>query len=189
MATATSRPCEPGMSEPLPSAASSPSPDAIARSDAGRYQFRPMRLADARTAGRWRYPPDYAMYDLDPVVLVMTALLRAPLRGLGFHALSVSLPDDAMIGVFSLIQRGQDIELGVGMRPDLMGHGLGLGMMLASMDYARALLHPATFSLTVATFNTRAITVYERAGFQRGPITRVHMHGRAYDSMRMSRPA
>jgi [ribosomal protein S18]-alanine N-acetyltransferase len=176
------------MSEPLPGGAAS-SPDTISSPDIARYQFRPMRLADARTAGSWRYPPDYAMYDLDPVVLVMTALLRAPLRWLGFYALSVGLPDDPMISVFSLIQRGQDVELGVGMRPDLMGHGLGLGMMLAGMDYARALLHPTTFSLTVATFNSRAITVYERADFQPGLITRIRMHGGAYDSMRMSRPA
>lgn len=172
------------MSELQPCSAS-----AAPGASAARYLFRPLRLADARAAGRWRYPPDYAMYDLDPAVLVFTALMRAPLRALGFHALAVDLPGDPLISVFSLIQRGGDVELGVGMRPDLMGHGLGLGMMLAGMDYARALIHPATFSLTVATFNTRAVTVYERAGFQRGALTRIRMRGQPYDSMRMSRPA
>lgn len=158
------------------------------QASAARFQFRPMRLGDARAAGRWRYPPNDAIYDLDPAVLVFTALMRVPLRALGFHALVVDLPDDPLISVFSLIQRGGDVELGVGMRPDLMGHGLGLGLMLAGMDLARAQLRPTTFSLTVAIFNRRAITVYERAGFAPGQTTRVRMRGQWHDSMRMSRP-
>ncbi|HEX9036668.1 MAG TPA: GNAT family N-acetyltransferase [Ktedonobacterales bacterium] len=154
-----------------------------------RFQFRPMRLEDAREAGRWRYPSEYAIYDLDPLALTLTALLRAPLRAFGFHALAVGMPGDPMISVFSFIKRGVDVEIGVGMRPDLMGRGLGLGLMLSGMDYARARLHPATFSLTVATFNRRAITVYERAGFVPGAITRVRLNGQFYDSMAMSRAA
>lgn len=173
------------MSEPPAANATSlpPNPHAM------RFVFRPMRLRDALAAGRWRYPPDYAVYNLEPGVLVFTALARVPLRALGFHALVVDLPGDPLISVFSLIQRGRDVELGVGMRPDRMGHGLGLGLMLAGMDYARARLRPTTFSLTVATFNARAITVYQRAGFAPGPITRVRMHGQWRDSLRMSRPA
>ncbi len=154
-----------------------------------QFQFRPMRLRDALAASRWRYPEEYAIYDLSLVALVFYALMRAPLQALGVYPLAVAIPGDPFIGVFSLIKRGKDVEIGVGMRPDLMGQGLGLALMSQGMDYARKRLHPATFSLDVATFNRRAITVYERAGFQPGPIKPFFAHGKRYESMKMTRPA
>lgn len=154
-----------------------------------RFTFRPMRLRDALAASRWRYPEEYAIYDLDLAELLFYALFRAPLRALGVYPLAVALPGDSFISVFSLIRRGGDVELGVGMRPDLMGHGLGLDLMLQGMDYARKRLHPATFSLEVATFNRRAIAVYERAGFQPGSIKPFTAHGKRYESLKMTRSA
>ena len=154
-----------------------------------RFQFRPMGLRDALAASRWRYPGEYAIYDLGLAPLLFYALLRAPLRALGVHPLVAALPEDPLVSVFSLIQRGDDVELGVGMRPDLMGHGLGLPLILRGMDYARQRLRPRTFSLTVATFNQRAITVYERAGFEHGATRPFYAAGKRYDSLRMTRPA
>lgn len=154
-----------------------------------RFQFRPLRLRDALAASHWRYPPEYAIYDLGAPELVFSALFRAPLRLAGVYGLAVAAPADPFVSVFSLIYRGADVELGVGMRPDLMGHGLGLDLMSQGMDYARHLLHPETFSLDVATFNVRAITVYERAGFLHGPTRPFIAHGKRYTSMRMTRPA
>lgn len=154
-----------------------------------RFQFRPLRLRDALAASHWRYPAEYAIYDLDLAELVFSALFRAPLRALGVYELAVAIPGDPFISVFSLARRGGDVEIGIGMRPDLMGHGLGLELMRQGMDYARKRLRPATFSLDVATFNRRAIAVYERAGFQPGPIKPFTAHGKRFDSMRMTRPA
>lgn len=153
------------------------------------FTFRPMRLRDALEASRWRYPDEYAIYDLDLAELLFYALFRAPLRALGVYPLAVGLPGDPFISVFSLIQRGGDVELGVGMRPDLMGHGLGLELMRQGMDYARKRLHPATFSLEVAMFNQRAIAVYERAGFQPGSRHPGAAQGQRFERMRMTRPA
>lgn len=154
-----------------------------------QYRFRPMRLRDAMIFSRWRYPAEYAIYDLDLAALVFYALLRAPIQRLGVYPLAVDAPGDACVSIFSLVKRGEDVEIGVGMRPDLMGHGMGLALMLQGMEYARKRLHPATFSLDVATFNHRAITVYERAGFQPGPIKPTFARGKRIDSMKMTRPA
>ena len=154
-----------------------------------RFLFRPMRVRDALAASRWRYPVEYALYDLSLTELLFFAIFRAPLRTLGVYPLSVATADDPFISVFSLIRRGDDVEIGVGMRPDLMGHGLGLELMLQGMDYARKLLHPATFSLDVATFNRRAIVVYERAGFQPGITKPFTAQGKRYENLKMTRPA
>jgi ribosomal-protein-alanine N-acetyltransferase len=151
--------------------------------------YRPMRTSDALAASRWRYPAEYAIYNLGLTPLLFSALFHSTLRVAGIHPLAVDAPNDRLISVFSLTQREGDVEIGVGMRPDLMGHGLGLPVMLQGMDYARQRLRVKTFSLDVATFNKRAITVYERAGFQPGPTHPFYAGGQRYESMRMTCPA
>lgn len=153
-------------------------------------RFRPMTIGDALAAHRWRYPGEYGIYDLGLTPLLFSAIFRSTLRLAGVYSLAVDTSSERLISVFSLIQRGTDVELGVGMRPDLMGRGLGLDVMLQGMDYARQRLHDVeTFSLDVATFNKRAITVYSRAGFQPGHLHPFYFGRQRYESMRMSRPA
>ena len=57
------------------------------------------------------------------------------------------------------------------------------------MEFARERFAPERFTLAVATFNERAIKVYERAGFARD---RVYMHSTndgEWEFVEMSRPA
>ncbi|HEY7976274.1 MAG TPA: GNAT family protein, partial [Ktedonobacterales bacterium] len=70
------------------------------------------------------------------------------------------------IGIFTFIQRATAIEIGLAMRPDLTGRGLGLAFVEAGLDFARARYAPVRFTLDVATFNERARRVYARAGFR-----------------------
>lgn len=155
-----------------------------------RFQFRPLRLRDALAVHRWRYPGEYAMYNLALEPLLIATLLRGSLSdaaGVAYYA--VAHGRDPLIGVFSMQQREGDVEIGVGLRPDLNGHGLGLPYVLEGLELARARYAPQTFSLTVATFNQRAITVYVRAGFIPGPLKPFTFQGKRYDEMSMSRPA
>jgi [ribosomal protein S18]-alanine N-acetyltransferase len=157
---------------------------------ASRFRFRPLRLRDALAASRWRYPGQYAMYNLDLAPLLVAVALRGPLStlaGVSYYAVLTS--QDALAGVFSLTRRGSDVEIGVGLRPDLNGRGLGLPYLLDGLALGRERYHPQTFSLHVATFNSRAITVYERAGFRAGQVTPLLFQGKRYEEMRMSRRA
>jgi RimJ/RimL family protein N-acetyltransferase len=94
-----------------------------------------------------------------------------------YHA--VTDPDGVLVGYFcfgvdATVPAGRRLNLyaedaldvGLGMRPDLTGRGLGLDFVRAGLDFARKVYAPAAFRLTVATFNQRAISVYERAGFK-----------------------
>jgi ribosomal-protein-alanine N-acetyltransferase len=65
------------------------------------------------------------------------------------------------------------VDIGLGLRPDLTGRGLGLPFVLAGLEFARERFAPEGFRLTVAAFNERAILIYERAGF-RGIETFTH---------------
>ena len=58
------------------------------------------------------------------------------------------------------------LDVGLGMRPDLTGRGLGEEFVHAGLRFARETYSPPAFRLTVAAFNRRAIRVYERAGFE-----------------------
>lgn len=61
--------------------------------------------------------------------------------------------------------------------------------LLASLEFARSRFSPDSFTLCVATFNERAILVYERAGFTRDTVYRHNTNGGEYLFLSMAREA
>ena len=71
-----------------------------------------------------------------------------------------------------VIKPADDVaEIGLGLRPALTGRGLGAASLEAGLRFAADRFGARGFALAVAAFNRRAITVYERAGFQRSGAT------------------
>lgn len=155
------------------------------------YHFHPMRLRDALAVRRWRYAGEYAIYDLGLFTLLIAVLVDVTVgKQAGISFFGVTTDADGLMGIASYAHRGEDVEIGLGLRPDLTGRGLGPSFVRAITDLGRELYHPRTFSLTVATFNHRAITTYERAGFIASGATRpTTFHGKRYTELLMSRPA
>jgi ribosomal-protein-alanine N-acetyltransferase len=58
------------------------------------------------------------------------------------------------------------LDVGLGMRPDLTGRGLGAEFVLAVLRFSKDDYSPPTFRLTVAAFSLRAVRMYERVGFE-----------------------
>ena len=103
----------------------------------------------------WRYPPPYDFYDgnIDP-----------PLNPERYFAgLDV---EGELAGFYYFEEKPPDLDYGLGLRPDLVGQGLGLEFFLAGLAYAREHYRPRRVYLHVAEFNERAKRVYERAGFE-----------------------
>ena len=95
-----------------------------------------------------------------------------------------------LIGFFSSRPKEPGtIEIGLGLRPDHTGRGLGLAFVEAGLKEARARLEPDEFMLAVATFNRRAITVYERAGFRESRRYMHHTNGGDWEFVEMRRSA
>ena len=63
-------------------------------------------------------------------------------------------------------RKGDALEYGLGLRPDLTGQGVGLDFFRAGLEFAHERFEPERVILAVAAFNERARIVYERAGFR-----------------------
>lgn len=153
------------------------------------FHFTPMSRAGAEAILRWRYDPPYNTYNaleddsagFDAVAEMLDA--RSPhfamcvtgARGwesedpAGFFAFGSSCevgsePDAPREP--HLRRADGSITIGLGLRPDLTGRGLGAPFVEAGLALARERYHPTAFRLFVYAWNQRAITVYERAGFR-----------------------
>jgi [ribosomal protein S18]-alanine N-acetyltransferase len=130
-----------------------------------RLEIRQMLQVHAEEIATWRYEPPYSFYDSDADAGDLALLLDPETReGTYFAAFGA---DASLLGFFEFRPHGDDLVVGLGLRPDLTGRGLGLEFVGAGLAFARRRFEPSRFRLSVATFNERAIRVYERAGFVR----------------------
>ncbi len=144
-----------------------------------RFTFTPMTVEDAHTIQSWHYEEPYTIYNIGEGPDVLTEMLdrRSPyyavrneqnmLVGFYNYGTSAHVDGDMKPGLFV---GDHMVTIGLGLRPDITGHGLGLAFVNAGLDFARREFAPRRFRLYVFAWNKRAICVYERAGFQRiGP--------------------
>ena len=140
------------------------------------FTFAPMTEEDARAVQAWRYEEEYAVYNMepdDPEGVAEMLDRRSP-----YYAARDA--DGSLVGFFAfgasagihfpappaLYDEDGAIMVGLGLRPDLTGKGLGLAFVNAGLAFARQQFAPSAFRLFVMPFNERAVRVYERAGFQ-----------------------
>jgi [ribosomal protein S18]-alanine N-acetyltransferase len=152
-----------------------------------RYLFRPMTDGEAREISGWRYEQPYDFYDWTSDPDDLEELLD-PERRKGTY-FSVFDEEGALVGFFGIEAKDGSVDVGLGLRPDLTGAGRGLDFLLAGLNFARELHSPTRFTLAVATFNERAIRVYERAGFRRERVYMHHTNGGEFRFLAMVREA
>jgi [ribosomal protein S18]-alanine N-acetyltransferase len=160
------------------------------------YVFTPMNDEQARAVVDWCYQAPYDFYDMANDPEGLEELLGPPERRRGYYAV---LSGDELVGFFSYGPGGQlpgfdypddgSLDVGLGLRPDLTGRGLGLEFIRAGLEFARRRFSPTGFRLFVATFNERAIRLYERAGFRRVEVFTHHTNGGDYPFLLMTREA
>jgi RimJ/RimL family protein N-acetyltransferase len=127
--------------------------------------------AHADEVATWHYEPPWDFYDVasDPAD---AAEMRDPAEAGHYRAV---LGDDGALDAFWYFDWHDDVvEVGIGLRPDLTGRGLGESFLRDQLEYASKRWHPATFRLFVAAWNERAIRLYERLGF--GEVGRESRH-------------
>jgi RimJ/RimL family protein N-acetyltransferase len=135
----------------------------------------------------WHYEPPYDFYDLasDPED---EAAMRDPAQDK--HRRAVLGEDGRLDAYWYFDWHGDVVEVGIGLRPDLTGRGLGESFLRAQLAYATGQWSPATFRLFVAAWNERAIKLYERLGFREvaREMRQFELVG-DHEFIRMERPA
>ncbi len=160
-----------------------------------QFTFTPMTAEDAREIITWRYEEPYSIYNWEEEDVPAEMLdRRSPhyavrdeqgkLIGFFTYGSSAYVWDG---GEPHLYSEGKTITIGLGMRPDLTGRGLGLAFVEAGLDFAREQFAPERFRLYVLSFNERAIRVYERAGFERAGVYVQHNPAGHRDFLEMRR--
>ena len=138
-----------------------------------RFTLKPITREDAYAISRWRYDGPYSIYNGDPnsvdSLLQPHFYYHSVYDERGDLAGYFCFGEDAQVRTgrrLGLYERESALDIGLGMRPDLTGRGFGEDFVCAGLRFARETYSPPTFRLTVATFNRRAIRVYERVGFE-----------------------
>jgi [ribosomal protein S18]-alanine N-acetyltransferase len=152
------------------------------------FHFRLMSQADAEAIAGWHYPEPYSFCDWTSDAHDLVELLDPMARGDNF----VAVEDEAgsLIGFFHYKPpHGETLEIGLGLHPEWTGQALGKSFLEAGLEYARRCFAPAHFTLSVASFNRRAITVYERAGFSPVRVFAHWTNGSEWEFNEMRRPA
>lgn len=132
--------------------------------------IRPITEADARIALAWRYDPPYESYNIQATESDIAMLLDPQ-----YHYLVIMAEDGttAALGCYGYdaqVEGGdysvEAIDIGLGIRPDLTGRGLGGQFVRLLIDHAIDVFAPPRLRVSIAAFNQRAQTVWLREGFK-----------------------
>ena len=152
-----------------------------------KFRLVPMNEGHARAIASWHYEGIYAFYDMDQDQDDMEELLDPSNWREIYRAVLNELNE--LVGFFSFEKENDGLSIGCGLRPDYTGKGLGKAFIETGLGYAKRRYAPEEFRLSVATFNRRAIAVYEKAGFERGEVFVNETNGGQFEFLRMSRKA
>jgi len=135
------------------------------------FRFKPLAESDAREIICWRYPPPYDFYDLGDADL--EAVLRDLFNPNSPH-FAISTDNDEFLGFCLAGPEAQvpggdyaepALDIGIGLRPEATGRGLGKLVLTEFLEYVLAAYHPDRFRATIAAFNLRSQRTFLRLGF------------------------
>lgn len=136
------------------------------------FNIEPMDRNFAIEVTNWTYKPPYDFYNMDNGKEAIDELLNGTyfkilnenevLVGFCCFGNSAKVPIGIQYGAYP---ENGTIDVGLGMRPELTGHGSGYTFVSSILEFAKAQFATQSFRLTVAKFNERAIEVYKKLGF------------------------
>lgn len=136
------------------------------------YHLTLLHEDHARQILDWRYPSPYDFYNPPrdrPAEEYVQEFINPEYQ---FHAILDE--DNNFIGFCSFGIDGQvpggnyqedALDIGVGMKPELTGKGLGRQFFDSILQHAITNFNPAWTRVTVANFNKRALNLYKNFGF------------------------
>lgn len=150
------------------------------------FHFHPLQHKNALIiANDWKYEGPYAFYDMTSDVDDYNELVDESLRnGCAYFEATV---DDELVGFFCLSMEDGEIEIGLGLKPDCCGKGIGREFVNSIIDYINEHYVYNVLSMSVASFNQRAIKVYKSCGFREQMTYMQDTNGGKYEFMKLAK--
>lgn len=127
------------------------------------HDIHPMNQEEARAYLNWQYPAPYTFYNIPAAD--QAEELQAIFADNQDDYFAVS-DGERMIGMYEYSFSDGMMEFGLGLRPELTGHGRGLQFAQAGLDFGRKhYAYRGPITLLVADFNQRARHLYQQLGF------------------------
>ena len=137
-----------------------------------QFYIREMNEIYATDILNWKYEEPYDFYNNDLCDESLKEFLESPYY-------SIFNDKEELVGFYctgtaAQVPKGRDygayldecIDVGIGMKPELTGKGYGSEFFSFILNQLQQENH-SPLRLTVATFNTRAIHLYEKLGFNK----------------------
>lgn len=136
-------------------------------------RIQPMSPEFAARISTWRYPAPYDFYSMEADEEDISELMNGDYAAVtdaagnpfGFYCTGNSARVAGGYGA-GLYADDTCVDYGLGMKPELTGHGAGLDFVKGGMAYVSDKFPGMGIRLAVAKFNQRAVKVYSRAGFK-----------------------
>ncbi|WP_396954437.1 GNAT family N-acetyltransferase [Niallia sp.] len=148
------------------------------------YHFQLITQEQAEEiAYNWHYDGMYGFYDMEEDDEDLAAFLDSEQRNNSIFAVTEK---NQLIGFFSINKIDNDtIDIGLGLRPDLTGQGIGYIFLTNGLKFLMEQFSPSFITLAIATFNIRAIKVYRKAGFKETTTFKQLTNGGEFEFMNM----
>ena len=136
-----------------------------------KFIIKPMKYNLATKLVTWKYDPPYDVYNVVSDDLEAEAHYYADAAN-QYYSLETDNGDFVAFCCFG--QEGrvpggdystQALDIGVGVRPDLTGKGMGVQYVEAILAFAAKTFETTTFRATIAKFNQRSQRVFQKLGF------------------------
>ncbi|KMM38060.1 GNAT family N-acetyltransferase [Guptibacillus hwajinpoensis] len=127
------------------------------------YHFKIMNQNEVEKVISWKYEGVYAFYDMEADMEDLREFREFAADNRNYWSV---YEKEMLVGFFSYHDQDlNQVEIGLGMNPEMVGQGYGLSFLEAGIEKAIDLYQPSSLSMSVAEFNKRAIKVYQKAGF------------------------
>lgn len=152
-------------------------------STVGDFTFYKMDEATARMIAGWRYDAPYDVYNGDPDEAEggVQCFLNPRYNYYSIFDEQGALTGYCCFGEDARVPggdyRADALDIGVGLRPDLTGQGLGNRFVETVTAFAGKQFTPEAFRATVAAFNKRALRVCEKSGYRQTQIFKHKTNG------------
>jgi ribosomal-protein-alanine N-acetyltransferase len=127
------------------------------------FEVRGLDVGHAEAIATWRYPGRYSTYDVG----------EAPTESAGFWAV---VHGNDLVGyccfgeearVPGVEEESDTLDVGYGMRPDIVGHGFGRAFVTCILRFGIDRFSPKRLRLLILGWNDRSRKVAEALGFER----------------------